>query len=326
MRLWGVHHIGVISRTRSDRLGRSSPAGPFALRPQSALPRQHRAVGRLRADARGSSGWRRSSSSCSALEYHAIVRWEERCSSRGSARRTATTPRACRGGCRRLTAQTADRASRSPSDGFSWRDDALQRARHAHRDRRWLRCCSGSSARLNSERLELRRRDSDSSSLKASTSERLPQIPRRDRSVRPPRLADLQHALRVRPLAQPVQPLHRVDDARGRRPGSTSGRCRRNIRNISAVQRPNPFTATSRSMTCFVGQRLELVELQPSVDDARATDRAGSRPSVRSARRRRSACVARARRSPPRPECGRRETARRSGRRSSRPPSSTAAG
>ena len=35
--------------------------------------------------------------------------------------------------------------------------------------------------------------------------------------------------------------------------GSTSGRCRRNIRNISAVQRPKPFTAISRSMTSSSG-------------------------------------------------------------------------
>src|SRR5262249_40183530 len=31
LRLWGVHHIGVISRTRSDRLGRLVDTGPFAL-------------------------------------------------------------------------------------------------------------------------------------------------------------------------------------------------------------------------------------------------------------------------------------------------------
>ena len=31
LRLWGVHHIGVISRTRSDRLGPLVASGPFAL-------------------------------------------------------------------------------------------------------------------------------------------------------------------------------------------------------------------------------------------------------------------------------------------------------
>ncbi len=30
VRLWGVHHIGVISRTRSDRVGRLVDSGPFA--------------------------------------------------------------------------------------------------------------------------------------------------------------------------------------------------------------------------------------------------------------------------------------------------------
>jgi protein-S-isoprenylcysteine O-methyltransferase Ste14 len=31
IRLWGVHHIGAISRTRSDRLGPLVETGPFAL-------------------------------------------------------------------------------------------------------------------------------------------------------------------------------------------------------------------------------------------------------------------------------------------------------
>ena len=31
LRLWAVHHIGVISRTRSDRLGPLVSTGPFAL-------------------------------------------------------------------------------------------------------------------------------------------------------------------------------------------------------------------------------------------------------------------------------------------------------
>ena len=66
--------------------------------------------------------------------------------------------------------------------------------------------------------------------------------------------------------------------------GSTSGRCSRNIRNISAVQRPNPFTAVSRSMTSS----------SPSLSSSRdsggrrrcgRTDRADSPPSGRSARR-----------------------------------------
>src|SRR5438093_7762858 len=31
LRLWGVHHLGVVSRTRSDRLGPLVSSGPFAL-------------------------------------------------------------------------------------------------------------------------------------------------------------------------------------------------------------------------------------------------------------------------------------------------------
>src|SRR5262245_21693316 len=31
LRLWGVHHIGAISRTRSDRLGPLVDSGPFAI-------------------------------------------------------------------------------------------------------------------------------------------------------------------------------------------------------------------------------------------------------------------------------------------------------
>jgi protein-S-isoprenylcysteine O-methyltransferase Ste14 len=31
LRLWGVHHIGAISRTRSERLGPLVASGPFAL-------------------------------------------------------------------------------------------------------------------------------------------------------------------------------------------------------------------------------------------------------------------------------------------------------
>ena len=31
LRLWSVHHIGAISRTRSDRLGPLTSSGPFAL-------------------------------------------------------------------------------------------------------------------------------------------------------------------------------------------------------------------------------------------------------------------------------------------------------
>lgn len=77
LRLWGVHHIGVISRTRSDRLGPLIDSGPFA------HVRNPLYLGNLLI-------W--SGFAVSArllwlvpivlvvigLAYHAIVRWEER--------------------------------------------------------------------------------------------------------------------------------------------------------------------------------------------------------------------------------------------------------
>lgn len=77
LRLWGVHHIGVISRTRSDRLGPLIDSGPFA------VVRNPLYLGNIML-------WLGFSLSAGllwlapvvvgllALEYHAIVRWEER--------------------------------------------------------------------------------------------------------------------------------------------------------------------------------------------------------------------------------------------------------
>jgi protein-S-isoprenylcysteine O-methyltransferase Ste14 len=76
LRLWAVRHIGVISRTRSDRLGPLVDTGPFA------LIRNPLYVGNL-------ALWVGFTLSAQlvwlvpvvivmlALEYHAIVRWEE---------------------------------------------------------------------------------------------------------------------------------------------------------------------------------------------------------------------------------------------------------
>ena len=52
------------------------------------------------------------------------------------------------------------------------------------------------------------------------------------------------------------------------RAGSTSGRCRRNMRNISAVQRPKPFTDVNRSMTRSSGSA--AVRVDPPVSETRA--------------------------------------------------------
>jgi len=76
VRLWGVHHIGAISRTRSDRLGPLIDTGPFA------LVRNPLYVGNVLL-------WVGFALSARlvwlapvivvllGLEYHAIVRWEE---------------------------------------------------------------------------------------------------------------------------------------------------------------------------------------------------------------------------------------------------------
>lgn len=77
LRLWAVRHIGVISRTRSDRLGPVVSGGPFA------FVRNPLYVGNI-------ALWVGFTTSAGllwlaplviaalGLEYHAIVRWEER--------------------------------------------------------------------------------------------------------------------------------------------------------------------------------------------------------------------------------------------------------
>jgi protein-S-isoprenylcysteine O-methyltransferase Ste14 len=76
IRLWGVHHIGAISRTRSDRLGPLIDSGPFA------LVRNPLYVGNI-------AMWVGFALTARlvwlapvilvllGLEYHAIVQWEE---------------------------------------------------------------------------------------------------------------------------------------------------------------------------------------------------------------------------------------------------------
>jgi protein-S-isoprenylcysteine O-methyltransferase Ste14 len=76
LRLWAVHHIGAISRTRSDRLGPLVSSGPFA------LIRNPLYVGNILlwagfAIAAQLVWFAPIAIVLLALEYHAIVRWEE---------------------------------------------------------------------------------------------------------------------------------------------------------------------------------------------------------------------------------------------------------
>ena len=76
IRLWGVHHIGVISRTRSDRLGPLITGGPFA------IVRNPLYIGNIMLWAGVALTARLVWLAPAILvllgaEYHAIVRWEE---------------------------------------------------------------------------------------------------------------------------------------------------------------------------------------------------------------------------------------------------------
>jgi protein-S-isoprenylcysteine O-methyltransferase Ste14 len=77
LRLWAVHHIGAISRTRTDRLGPLVASGPFALvRNPLYLGNIALWVGFALS---GRLIWMVPVAvAVLGLEYHAIVRWEER--------------------------------------------------------------------------------------------------------------------------------------------------------------------------------------------------------------------------------------------------------
>jgi protein-S-isoprenylcysteine O-methyltransferase Ste14 len=77
LRFWGVHHIGTISRTRSDRLGPLVDSGPFS------MVRNPLYLGNILlwagfAAAAGLAWMIPVVVLILGLEYHAIVRWEER--------------------------------------------------------------------------------------------------------------------------------------------------------------------------------------------------------------------------------------------------------
>ena len=130
IRLWGVHHIGAISRTRSDRLGPLIDTGPFA------LIRNPLYVGNILL-------WVGFSLVARLVwlapivvlllgaEYHAIVRWEESLLVRrlGDAYRAYTDrvprwlPTLNRGERKELRAQDFSASSATSAvRSFSWKD------------------------------------------------------------------------------------------------------------------------------------------------------------------------------------------------------------
>ena len=76
VRLWGVHHIGAISRTRSDRLGPLIDTGPFAYS-RNPLYLGNIALWSGFALCAGLPWLAPIIALLLFVEYHAIVRWEE---------------------------------------------------------------------------------------------------------------------------------------------------------------------------------------------------------------------------------------------------------
>jgi hypothetical protein len=133
IRLWAVHHIGAISRTRSDRLGPLVSSGPFA------LIRNPLYVGNILL-------WTGFAVSAQllwlapviavllALEYHAIVRWEE-----GLLVRESASPRVIRCESTRWPPSLSSAAAGRPVRPHSVAR-RVQRARDFDRDRRGFAC------------------------------------------------------------------------------------------------------------------------------------------------------------------------------------------
>jgi protein-S-isoprenylcysteine O-methyltransferase Ste14 len=126
VRLWGVHHIGAISRTRSDRLGPLVSTGPFA------LVRNPLYLGNI-------ALWVGFALTARLIwmvpvvvvmlgfEYHAIVRWEETLleARRGEEYRAyaARVPRWLPSTTRRDSGEGKDQMlSASSGVAFSWRE------------------------------------------------------------------------------------------------------------------------------------------------------------------------------------------------------------
>jgi phospholipid methyltransferase len=130
IRLWGVHHIGAISRTRTDRLGPLIDTGPFA------FVRNPLYIGNIALwvgfALTAQLAWMAPFIALLlGLEYHAIVKWEEQLllSRLGDAYRGYTTrvprwlPRGNRGGRgERRTTQLPSANSTASAVAFSWKE------------------------------------------------------------------------------------------------------------------------------------------------------------------------------------------------------------
>jgi steroid 5-alpha reductase family enzyme len=130
IRLWGVRHIGAISRTRTDRLGPLIDTGPFA------LVRNPLYIGNIALwvgfALTARLAWMAPIIALLlGLEYHAIVRWEEHflLSRLGQTYReyTARVPRWIPGSNGRAHRARGDEVSRSassaiPVDAFSLKE------------------------------------------------------------------------------------------------------------------------------------------------------------------------------------------------------------
>lgn len=137
VRLWAVHHIGVISRTRSDRLGPLVTTGPFA-RLRNPLYAGNVALWLGFTMIAGVAWLVPVVLFVLAIEYHAIVRWEEGLLTAriGAPYRTylATVPRwvpLLQPGVTPGAAEAAPAAAAGPSSpgippsSFTWRETLL---------------------------------------------------------------------------------------------------------------------------------------------------------------------------------------------------------